>query len=51
MSAAATFDFTRRLQLVSDRDVERLDDNFLAPARAFDAADLGEHLLFPREMT
>ncbi len=51
MSAATTFEFTRRLQLVSDRDVERLDENFLAPARAFDAAELGEHLLFPREMT
>lgn len=51
MSAAADFGFTRRLQLVSDRDVERLDDNFLAPARAFDAARLGDHLLFPLEMT
>jgi hypothetical protein len=51
MSAAATFEFTRRLQLVSDRDVERLDDHFLAPARAFDAAQLGDRLLFPREMT
>lgn len=51
MAAAATFEFTRRLKLVSDRDVERLDDNFLAPARAFDAAALGEHLLFPLEMT
>jgi len=51
MAAAASFDFTRRLKLVSDRDVERLDDHFLAPARAFDAADLGEHLLFPLEMT
>ncbi len=50
MSAAADFEFTRRLQLVSDRDVERLDDHFLAPARAFDASRLGDHLLFPREM-
>ena len=51
MAAAAGFEFTRRLQLVSDRDVERLDDHFLAPARAFDAATLGDRLLFPREMT
>jgi hypothetical protein len=51
MAAAATFDFTRRLQLVSDRDVERLDEHFLAPARAFDAERLGEDLLFPLEMT
>ena len=51
MAAAADFEFTRRLQLVSDRDVERLDDHFLAPARAFDASQLGDHLLFPREMS
>jgi hypothetical protein len=51
MSAAESFDFTRRLQRVSDRDVERLDDHFLAPARAFDASQLGDHLLFPLEMT
>lgn len=51
MAAAATFEFTRRLQLVSDRDVERLDDHFLAPARAFDASRLGDDLLFPLEMT
>jgi hypothetical protein len=51
MAAAATFEFTRRLKLVSDRDVERLDDHFLAPARAFDAEALGDRLLFPREMS
>ena len=51
MSAAPNFGFTRRLQLVSDRDVERLDDHFLAPARAFDAARLGDRLLYPLEMT
>lgn len=51
MPAAPTFEFTRRLKLVSDRDVERLDDHFLAPARAFEAERLGDHLLFPLEMT
>ncbi len=44
------FDFTRRLQAVSDRDVGRLAEHFLDPARRFDAASLGDHLLFPEEM-
>lgn len=51
MAAAATFDFTRRLRLVSDKDVDRLREHFVAPAEAFDAAQLGDHLLFPLEMT
>lgn len=50
-SAAATYDFTRRLKVVSDKDVNELDENFLEPARAFDASQLGEHRLFPWEMT
>lgn len=45
------WDFTQRLQVVSDKDVNHLEENFLAPARAFDAATLGDDLLFPREMT
>lgn len=49
--ATASFGFTKRLQHVSDRDLPHLDDNFLAPARQFDAASLGDRLLFPREMT
>lgn len=48
---AVTFDFTRRLQAVSDRDVDRLRANFLDPAEAFDPATLANHTLFPREMT
>jgi hypothetical protein len=47
----ATFDFMRRLQSVSDRDVDRLRAHFLDPAEAFDPATLGSHTLFPREMT
>jgi hypothetical protein len=45
------FDFTRRLRTVSDRDAPRLREHFLAPAEAFDAATLGDHLCFPLEMT
>jgi hypothetical protein len=48
---AATFEFTRRLQAVSDRDVDRLRAHFLDPAEAFDAGTLGQHTLFPLEMT
>ncbi len=48
---AATFEFTRRLMAVSDRDVDRLREHFLDPAEAFDAETLGEHTLFPLEMT
>lgn len=50
MAAAAGFDFTRRLQAVSDRDVERQRELFLEPADAFDAARLDDHLLFPEQM-
>jgi hypothetical protein len=46
-----TFDFTKRLKAVSDHDVDRLRANFLDPAEAFDPATLGEHTLFPLEMT
>jgi hypothetical protein len=46
-----SFDFTRRLKAVSDRDVERLRAHFLEPAERFDAASLGDHTLFPLEMT
>lgn len=48
---ATTFDFTRRLQAVSDRDVDRLRANFLDLAEQFDATTLGEHTLFPLQMT
>ena len=50
-ATAASYDFTRRLQHVSDRDVERLRVNFIEPALAFDPARMGEHRLFPWEMT
>ncbi len=50
-STAATFDFTKRLRQVSDRDVENLRENFLEPALAFDASALGNNRLFPWEMT
>lgn len=46
-----SFDFTRRLKAVSDRDVERLRANFLDLAERFDASTLGEHTLFPLEMS
>ncbi len=48
--AAKGFEFTTRLQHVSDRDVGRLEAHFLTPARAFEASNLGDRLLFPREM-
>ncbi len=48
---APTFEFTRRLKTVSDRDVDRLRANFLDPAEQFDPATLGDHTLFPLEMT
>jgi hypothetical protein len=48
---AAATDHTRRLRTVSDRDASRLRENFIEPAEAFDAASLGDHLLFPLEMT
>lgn len=47
----ATFDFTRRLQHVSDQDVDRLRAHFLDPAEGFDAATMGDHTLFPLELT
>ena len=46
-----TFDFTRRLMAVSNRDVDRLRAHFLDLAEEFDAQTLGEHTLFPLEMT
>jgi len=48
---AVSFDFTKRLKAVSDRDVDRLRANFLDPAEAFDPDTLGDHTLFPLEMT
>ncbi len=45
------FDYVRRLRAVSDRDVDRLHEHFLAPAEEFDGAAMGDHLLFPLEMT
>jgi hypothetical protein len=51
MAAAAAYEFTRRLKRVSDSDVSRLDEHFLEPARQFDASRLGDHRLFPWEMT
>ncbi len=48
---SALFDFTRRLRAVSDRDIGRMQEHFLEPAHAFDAATLGDRLLFPLEMT
>jgi len=47
----ASFDFTRRLRSVSDRDVDRLREHFMDLADGFDAATMGEHRLFPLEMT
>lgn len=44
-------DFVDRLRAVSDRDLGRLDEHFLAPARSFDADKMGDSLLFPLEMT
>lgn len=46
-----SFDFTKRLQAVSDRDVDRLRHHFLDLAESFDASTLAEHTLFPIEMT
>lgn len=48
---AATFDFTRRLKAVSDKDVDRLRANFLDLAEQFDGESMGDHPLFPMEMT
>lgn len=45
------FGFIRRLQFVSDKDVDRLRENFLEPAEAFDPDAMGDTLLFPLEMT
>jgi hypothetical protein len=47
----ASFDFTRRLRHVSDRDVYRVREHFLEPAEAFDATTIEDRLLFPLEMT
>ncbi len=48
---AANFNFTRRLKEVSDRDVDRLREHFLDLAEQFDAKSLGDHTLFPLQMT
>lgn len=47
----ASFEFTRRLQTVSDKDVDRLREHFMALADQFDAGSMGDHTLFPLEMT
>lgn len=47
----ANFAFTRRLKEVSDRDVDRLREHFLDWAERFDPQTLGEHTLFPLQMT
>lgn len=47
----ANFDFTRRLRTVSDKDLDKLKANFLDLAEQFDASTMGDHLLFPLEMT
>ena len=47
----STFDFAKRLQAVSDRDVDHLRANFLDLAERFDASTLGDHTLFPLEMS
>lgn len=46
-----SFQFARRLQAVSDRDVDALRENFLDLAEQFDARTLGDHTLFPLEMS
>lgn len=48
---AATFEFTKRLMAVSDRDEDRLKDHFQHLAAGFDGATMGDHTLFPLEMT
>lgn len=44
-------EYHRRLWDVSERDVSKLYDHFIRPAEQFDPDQMGEHLLFPREMT
>ena len=46
-----SFQFTRRLKAVSDRDVDALRANFLDLAEQFDASTLGDHTLFPLQMS
>lgn len=48
---AVSFDFTRRLRKVSDKDVDRLRSHFLDLAESFDGEAMGGHTLFPVEMT
>ncbi len=48
---AKSFDFTKRLKTVSDRDVDQLRAHFLDLAEQFDGAAMGDHTLFPLEMT
>ena len=45
------FAFTERLRTVSDRDLPRLAEHFTEPAERFDASTMGDHVLFPLEMT
>jgi hypothetical protein len=47
----ANFEFAKRLQAVSDRDVEQLRAHFLDLAEQFDAGTMGDHTLFPLQMT
>lgn len=47
----AGYDFTRRLRALSDRDLDQLKANFLDLGEQFDADTMGDHLLFPWEMT
>ena len=46
-----SFQFTRRLKAVSDRDVDALRASFLDLAEQFDASTLGDHTLFPLQMS
>lgn len=46
-----SFQFARRLKAVSDRDVDALRANFLDLAEQFDARTLGDHTLFPLQMS
>jgi para-aminobenzoate N-oxygenase AurF len=48
---SAEFQFTKRLRAVSDRDLPRLAEHFTEPAEQFEASSLGDHVLFPLEMT
>ncbi|GIW43546.1 MAG: hypothetical protein KatS3mg077_0828 [Candidatus Binatia bacterium] len=45
------FEFTRRLKAVSDAHVDQLAQHFYGLAERFDPDTLGDHTLFPMEMT